>query len=62
MFLSFSYIAPDKALFVAKKVDIFVISRHNIYVVGSHTKCISEALLMSTHNICFGEIYVYVEK
>ena len=22
-------------------------------VVGSHQKCLSEALLMSTHNICF---------
>ena len=27
------------------------------YVVGTHQKCLSEGLLMSTHNICFrGEI------
>ena len=24
-----------------------------IYVVGTHKKCLSEALLMSTHHICF---------
>ena len=23
------------------------------YVVGTHYKCLTEALLMSTHNICF---------
>ena len=28
-----------------------------IYVVGTHYKCLSKPLLMSTHNICFhGEI------
>ena len=28
-----------------------------IYVVGTHLKCLTEGLLISTHNICFhGEI------
>ena len=25
----------------------------NMYVLGTHQKCLIEALLMSTHNICF---------
>ena len=54
--------------------DIWGIQENNFsylsmktYVVGTHLKCLNEALLMSTHNICFrGEIrkyqYFFAEK
>ena len=46
-------IAPNKG--VSRKL-IFLISPLK-HVVGTHQKCLSKALLMSTHNICFhGEI------
>ena len=44
---------PEKGTFIQPNVvDIFL----NIplkYVVGNHWKRLSEALLMSTHNVCF---------
>ena len=46
------------AFFQAKKKrSYFSYSSMKTYVVGTHQKCLGEALLMSTHNICFhGEI------
>ena len=40
--------------FQSKRIDIFLISPQK-HVVGTHQKCLGEALLLSTHNICFHE-------
>ena len=45
-------IATDKALFSSKKCWYLSYFSVKTYVVGTHLKCLSEALLMSTHNIC----------
>ena len=50
-------IAPDKMPFLTKKMCYFSYFTTKTYVVGTHLKCLTESLLMSTHNICFhGEI------
>ena len=47
-------IAPDKRGFSALYFSYFSMKT---YVVGTHEKCLSEALLMSTHNVYLhGEI------
>ena len=49
-------IALDKALF-SIQYWYFSYFSTKTYVVGTHLKCLTEALLMSTHNLCFcGEI------
>ena len=55
------FIATDKALFHPKNADIFLISplKHMLWVliISTSPRRFGEALLMSTHNICFcGEI------
>ena len=53
------FTALDK-MFFSKSIDIFLISPQNSYVVGT-LEWFGEALLMSTHNICFhGEIRKYL--
>ena len=47
------FIALDKVLFSTKKYLYFSYYSTKIYVVGTHQKRLAEALLMSTHNICF---------
>ena len=42
-------------------INIFLISPQKTYVVGTHQKHLDEVLLMSTHNICFCGLFVYVE-
>ena len=50
-------IATDKALFSSEKCWYFSYFSMKTYEVGTHKKCLAQALLMSTHNICFhGEI------
>ena len=50
-------IALDKMLFLIQKYYYFSYFSTKTYVVGTHNKRLGEALLMSTHNICFhGEI------
>ena len=52
--VTLNVIAPNDALFfVPKIVNIFVYFSIKTYVVGTHQKRLGEALLMSTHNICF---------
>ena len=48
-------IALVKALFSVQKYWYFSYFSMKPYVVGTHLKCLIEALLMSTHNICFRE-------
>ena len=51
------YIATDKVLFSSKKCLYLSYFSMKTFVVGTHSKRLAEALLMSTHNICFcGEI------
>ena len=39
------------------RINFFLFLHENIYVVGTHQKCLAKVLLMSTHNICLrGEI------
>ena len=47
-------ITQHKTLFPTKKMDILFL--HETYVVGTYEKCLSEALLLSTHNMFFVEI------
>ena len=51
-------VAPDKVFFYSnRKVLVFFLFLHKTYIVDTHKKCLFEALLMNTHNICFhGEI------
>ena len=50
-------IALLKALFSVQKYWYFSYFSTKTYIVGTHQKHLGEALLMSTHNICFrGEI------
>ena len=52
-----TYITPDKEHFFNRKVLLFSYFSMKTYVVGIHQKRLGEALLMTTHNICFlGEI------
>ena len=45
--------------FQAKCADIFLFLYENIYDVATQKECLDEALLTSTHNICFhGEIRI----
>ena len=45
-------IVPDKAFFFQPKyVNIFLISLLKTYVMGTHKKRLTKALLMSTHNM-----------
>ena len=47
-------IAPDKKGYRHDDLSYFSMKTH---VVGTHQKCLGEALLMSANNICFhGEI------
>ena len=44
-------------------LQIFSYSSAKSYVVGAHLNCLEEAILMSTHNICFsGEIRLFFKK
>ena len=64
-----SVVASDKAqFFQPKSTDMSLYFSINTYVVGTHKKRLTGALLMSTHNICFcGELrkifcgYSYLE-
>ena len=48
---------PDKSLLFSEKYWYFSYFSMKTYVVGTHSKRLAKALLMSTHNICFhGEI------
>ena len=50
-------IALVKVLFSIQKYSYFSYFSTKTYVVGTHQKHLAEALLLSTHNICFcGEI------
>ena len=52
-------IATDKAPFSSEKCWYLSYFSMKTYVVGTHLKYLTEALLMSTHNICFhGEIRI----
>ena len=52
-------IAPDKVLFSTKTCQYFPYFSMKTYIVGIHSKCLSEVLLTSTHNICFcGDIRI----
>ena len=44
-------IAPDKVLFSSEKYRYFPYFRMKTYVVGTHSKCLTEVLQMSTHNM-----------
>ena len=47
----------DKTLFFSQKVLIFLYVSMKTYVIGTHKKCLTKVLLMSTHNMRFhGEI------
>ena len=52
-----AYIALDRGgtegTGAGMKIIIFLISLKKAYVIGTHEKRLREALLMSTHNICF---------
>ena len=48
-----SPIASVMTLFSTKKYEYFSYFCTKTYVVGTHQKCLGEALLMRTHNICF---------
>ena len=38
-------------------LGIFFLFLHKTYIVGTHWKCLTKVLLMSTHNVCFyGEL------
>ena len=51
------HIATVKALFSSEKCCYLSYFSTKIYGVGTHKKRLTEALLMSTHNVCFhGEI------
>ena len=52
---STNLIATDKALFASKKCWYlsYFSKKTTTYVVGTHWKHLGEALLMSTHHICF---------
>ena len=54
-------IALDKALHSTKTVLIFFFYFYiKTYIVSTHQKRLNEALLMSTHNICFhGEFFFF---
>ena len=47
------FIAPDMVLFSSYKYQYFSDFCMKTYVMGVNWKCLAEALLMSTHNICF---------
>ena len=51
--MSTTAITTDKAFFAVKKYRYFSYLSKKKYVVGTHQKRLSEALLMSTHNIRF---------
>ena len=54
---AFFIIATEKALFSSEKCWYLSYFSMKTYVVGTHYKHLAEALLMSTHNVCFcGEI------
>ena len=51
------HVAPGKGLLSSEKHLYFSYFSKKTYVVGTHKKRPSEALLMSTHNICsYGEL------
>ena len=47
------YTDLDKVLLPIQKYCYFSYFSTKIYVVGTHQKCLGEALLIGTHNICF---------
>ena len=48
--------APFSTKKPPKKLTLFLLSKET-YIVGTHKNCLSEVLLMGTHNACFcGEI------
>ena len=48
-----SFIAPDKALSFQPKSKHISSFSTKTYVMGTDQKCLTEALLISSHNICF---------
>ena len=47
------YIGLDKHIFEHKIVNVFLVTSFNISL-DAQENCLIEAVLLSTHNICFG--------